>query len=207
MLEIPRDKAFDSTLSLFFNGYNYIGRKCTRNFSDIFETRLMLQKTICLRGKQAAEVFYDNNKFQRYGSFPRRGLKTLLGENGVQTLDGESHHFRKMVFLSIMTTENIQKLVDLTRIHLQNYSQKWEKKEEVVLFDEMEEILCWAVCEWAGIPLEESEIKKRTNDLEQMIESGGKIGWKHWRGKFAQKRAENWVSKIVETWRNKKKGR
>lgn len=203
-LEIPRDISFDSTLSLFFNGYNFIGRKCERNQTDVFETRLMLQKAICMRGKKAAEVFYDNDKFQRNGAFPRRGLKTLLGENGVQTLDGEEHFHRKAIFMSLMTAENIQRLTDLTRIHFQNYSQRWERKYEVVLFDEIEEILCRAVCDWAGIPLKESEVKKRTKDFEAMIESGGKVGWQHWRGRFARKRAENWLGDIIEAYRGKK---
>lgn len=184
MLEIPRDRAFDGTISLFFNGYNFIGKKCERFHSDIFETRLMLQKAICLRGRRAAEIFYDKDKFQRD--------------------DFDSLHHRQAIFMSLMTTENIQRLVDLSRIHFQKYSQNWEQKHEVVLFDEMEEILCRAVCDWAGVPLKESEVKKRTRDFEAMIESSGKIGLMHWRGRFAQIRTENWLSEIIQAYRGKK---
>jgi fatty-acid peroxygenase len=198
MTEIPRDNSFDSTISLFFNGYNFIGRKSERIQSDIFETRLMLHKAICLRGERWAEIFYDDNKFQRIGAFPRRGLKTLVGENGVQTLDTEPHRQRKAIFMSLMTQSNLERLTDLTRLHLQNYSRKWEKMSEVVLFDEVQEILCRAVCDWAGIPLKENEVKRRTKDFEAMIRGGAKLGWQHWRGRLGRRRAENWLSEVIE---------
>lgn len=203
MLEIPRDKSYDSTLSLFFNGYNFIGRKCKRVESDIFQTRLMMQKVICLRGYKAAEIFYNPNIFQRDGAMPRLVSKTLIGERGVQTLVDESHHHRKAVLMSIMTAENIQRLVDLTRIYLQDYSRNWEKKEVVVLFDEIEEILCRAVCDWAGVQIKDSEIKKRTKDFEAINESSGNVGWHSWRERFARIRTENWLAEIIEDYRRK----
>lgn len=45
MSHIPEDRLFDSTLGLVFDGYEFISKKCQRYQSDIFQTRLLLEKT------------------------------------------------------------------------------------------------------------------------------------------------------------------
>ena len=74
----------------------------------------MLRNTICMQGEAAARLFYDPHKFLRQGALPRRALKSFLGEGGVQTLDGETHYQRKMMFMSLMTPERIASLVSET---------------------------------------------------------------------------------------------
>ena len=96
---IPRDPAFDSSLALFVEGNTFIQQHCRRLQSDIFETRLLLQRTICMLGEDAARLFYDSDKFQRHGAMPRRVQKTLLGVGGVQALDGAQHAQRKHMFV------------------------------------------------------------------------------------------------------------
>jgi fatty-acid peroxygenase len=198
MRQIPRDKSFDSSLSLFLEGYNFISKRCARYQSDIFETRLMLQKAVCMRGEEAARIFYDTDKFQRNGAMPKRARKTLVGEGGVQTLDDEAHRLRKQMFMSLMTPEGIGKLAALTTEQWRAYLDKWEKIKKVVLFHEVEEILCRAVCLWAGVPLKESEVRKRTNDFGSMIDSPAAIGPRHWKGRLARRRAEKWIGNIIE---------
>ena len=75
----PRDGSPDSTLALFFEGYNFGLKRFGRYQSDIFETRLVLRKTVCMMGEEAAQVFYDEGRFRRRGALPRRGLKSFLG--------------------------------------------------------------------------------------------------------------------------------
>lgn len=65
MSHIPEDRIFDSTLALVFDGYRFISQRCQRYQSDIFQTRLLLNKTICFKGEEAAKVFYDPEKFTR----------------------------------------------------------------------------------------------------------------------------------------------
>jgi len=109
MREIPSDRGVDSTLQLLLEGYRFITHRCERLQSNIFQTRLLFKKTICLRGEDAAKVFYDNERFCRKNAAPKRVQKTLLGEGGVQGLDGETHRQRKQVFMSLMTPENMGK--------------------------------------------------------------------------------------------------
>jgi fatty-acid peroxygenase len=198
MSQIPRDKSPDSTLALFFEGYKFGSKRFRRYQSDIFETRLMLRKTVCLRGEEAARIFYDESRFQRQGALPRRGLKSFLGEGGVQTLDGDAHLRRKQMFMSLMTPESIRQLTDLMAGQWGDYTGKWEKMKRVVLFDEVSEILCRAVCRWVGVPLNESEVKKRANDFVAMIDSPAALGPRHWRGRLARSRAEKWIGDIIE---------
>lgn len=72
MTEIPRDNALDSTTALFFDGYRFIAHRCRRYRSDIFITRLLLQKTVCLSGEEWARTFYSDARFSRSEAAPQR---------------------------------------------------------------------------------------------------------------------------------------
>ena len=202
MSTIPQDRAFDSTLALAFDGYKFISQRCQRYQSDIFQTRLLLKKTICFKGEDAAKVFYDPEKFTRKKAAPKRLQKTLFGQGGVQGMDGKPHLHRKQMFMSLMTDEGIQRLADLTREQWSAYAQKWSKQDNVVLFAEARAVFCRASCAWTGVPLTESEVKQRTDDLGAMIDASGAIGFKHWQGRRSRQRAEKWIEEIIEQVRN-----
>ena len=57
MTAIPREKSIESTLALLKEGYTFIPNRCERLQSDVFESRLMLQKVICAMGEDAAAMF------------------------------------------------------------------------------------------------------------------------------------------------------
>ncbi|MES0069597.1 hypothetical protein NKJ73_27915 [Mesorhizobium sp. M0074] len=73
---IPR-AAFDSTLALLREGYDFISARCRRMNTDIFATRLMLRPAICVRGAEAAEMFYGGDHFTRIGAMPQTTLRLL----------------------------------------------------------------------------------------------------------------------------------
>lgn len=198
MPTIPRDRNLDSSLALLSDGYTFIQKRCRRLDADIFQTRLLLQKTICMRGAEAAEVFYDPNLFRRAGAAPGRMKKTLVGEGGVQGLDGEAHRRRKSMFMALMSPTEVERLGELTRSQLRAYAGKWSRVDEVVLFDEMMEVLCGAVCAWASVPLREAEVKRRTNDLAAMIDAPASVGLRYVRGRLGRRRAERWAGDLVE---------
>ncbi len=202
MPQIPQDRSLDSTLALVFNGYKFISQRCQRYQSDIFQTRLLFQKTICFKGEEAAQVFYDPEKFKRKNAAPKRLKKTLFGESSIQGMDGAAHRHRKQMFMSLMTDEGIQRLADLTREQWLASSQKWSQTDKIVLFEEAQAVFCRASCAWTGVPLVESEVKQRTADLEAMIDASGAVGPKHWRGRQGRQRAEKWIEDIIERVRN-----
>lgn len=78
----------DSTLALFAEGYEFVSNRCRLVGSDVFETRLLRQPTICMRGRDAAELFYDRGRFSRAQAAPTPMVRVLFGRGGVQGLDG-----------------------------------------------------------------------------------------------------------------------
>lgn len=198
MPQIPSDGSLESTLALGRDPYGFISKRCRRLGSDLFQTRIQLHKTICMTGPAAAELFYDEERFIRAGAAPARMRKTLLGQRGVQTLDGAAHRHRKQMFMSLMTPGRIEQLGELTDACWRSYARRWAGMDKVVLYDEVRELLCRSVCAWAGVPLEESEVPRRTQDLTALFDEAGSVGPKHWWARFARKRSEQWIARLVE---------
>ncbi|QBP41965.1 cytochrome P450 [Paenisporosarcina antarctica] len=196
--KLPHDKSLDISLSLMREGYLYIGNRVDRYQSELFAARLMGQKVICMSGKDAAKMFYDSERFQRSGAIPKRIQKSLLGEDGVQTMDGEAHIHRKLLFMSLMTPKHEKQLAKLTMEHWQSSISKWESVKKVVLFDEAKNILCRIACDWAGVPLEESEVEVRANDFSAMVDAFGAVGPRHWAGRRARTRTEEWIKGVID---------
>ena len=107
MSAVPRAGSLDDTLALLREGYAYIPRRCQRHGTELFTTRLGLRRVICMRGPEAARVFYDPERFHRGAAIPGRVVKTLFGRHGVQTLDGAAHRHRKHMLLSVLSDESV----------------------------------------------------------------------------------------------------
>lgn len=194
----PKEEGLDHTLSVLKEGYLYITNRTIGFQSDVFETRLLGEKAICMRGEEAASLFYDNDKFVRHGAAPKRVLNTLFGENGVQTLDGEDHHHRKAMFMSLMSHEGLQKIRTITRKHWGLAVGRWETKKEIEIYEESQEMLCRIACEWAGVPLSAEDITEKSAWLGAMIEATTAIGIAHMKGKRARIKAEKWIQSLIE---------
>lgn len=195
---IKNEESLDSTIALATEGYLFIKNKIDQYHTDVFETRLFGKKVICMSGEEAAKMFYNAELFQRNGAMPKRIQHTLVGEEAIQTLDGEEHIRRKQLFISLMKPVNIECLVSIFNNNLDNYINRWENSENVVLFEEMKEILCKTACQWSGVPLYESEIKERADDFSQMVDAFGAIGPRHWKGRIARNKAEDWINSIIK---------
>ncbi|GGM16270.1 MULTISPECIES: cytochrome P450 [Micromonospora] len=198
MATIPADRSPDSTLALRRDGYRFISNGCARHDSDIFEARLLLERTICLRGRAGAQLFYDTDRFERHGASPKRVQRTLVGVGGVQGLDGPAHRDRKAMFMSIMTPSALRQLGQLVDDEWRARIPVWERADRVVLYDEVGQILTRAVCAWAGVPLAESAVARRNADLHAMIAAPAALGPRHWRGRLARRRSERWITDVVE---------
>ncbi|SBT46060.1 cytochrome P450 [Micromonospora auratinigra] len=198
MSAIPTDRSPESTLAFLRSGYRFVGDRCDRLGSDVFQTRLLLEPTICLRGRAAAELFYDPERFVRRGAMPMRGQRTLTGVGGVQGLDGEAHRARKAAFMSIMTPAGIRHLGQLFDDEWRARIPLWGERGPVALYEEVGRILTRAVCAWAGVPLAESEVARRTAELHAMIEGPAALGPRYWRGVLARRRAEHWIGDLVD---------
>lgn len=198
MTQLPRDPHVDSTLALLRQPYDYISTRSRELGSDVFETRLMLRKTICMTGREAAQLFYDPHRFQRKHAAPLRLQQSLLGTRGVQTTDDEVHAHRKRMFLELLAPERLAALNDTFTEELLAAATRWTWMERVVLYDALHEVLARAVCRWAGVPLPESEIEERTRELTLMFDRAGAVGPPHWMARHARNKAERWLARVIE---------
>lgn len=193
---VPHDKSH--TLALAQEGYLFIKNRIDQYQSNLFEAHLLGEKVICMSGEEASKIFYDPERFQRKGGAPKRIQKTLFGMNAIQTMDGDSHIHRKLLFMSLMTPTHQKRLAKLTMDKWQTSIDKWKSAEKIILFDEANNILCWAACHWAGVPLPESAVKDRAEDFSAMVDAFGAVGPRHWKGRRARSRAEEWISGVIE---------
>lgn len=97
-----------------------------------------------------------------------------------------------------MTPEHIARLADAATDQWRVYARKWRSMDRVVLYDQTKEILCQAVCSWAGVPLEESKVRQRTRELAALFEGVASIGSKHWFARLARRRLEKWIACLIQ---------
>jgi fatty-acid peroxygenase len=202
MDKIPKDNSFDSTFAFIKEGYSFIRNRCNELESDIFQTRMLLKKTICMKGEEAAIKFYDPSLFKREGVAPELVNATLFGKGGVQGLDGEGHRHRKNMFMSLVGRDRVQDLAIINKKHWDIYAEKWKGVERVRLFPQVQELIFRSVSEWAGVPVKEEEVSKRTRDIAAMIEGPGSLGKRHWKGRLARRESEKWIRGFVSDIRN-----
>ncbi|HEY0481733.1 MAG TPA: cytochrome P450 [Kofleriaceae bacterium] len=198
MPSIPRDPALDSTLAVMREGYEFIWNRCRRFGSDLFLARVMGKPTVCIHGREAAELFYDQARFERAGALPRRVVTSLFGKHAVHTLDDRAHRWRKAAFLELMSPASLDALIAETARQWQAAVLRWPAQGTVVVFDEAQRVLAAAACAWAGVPLAASEVPARASDLAAMVDAFGGVGPRLWRGKLARGRTERWITGLVE---------
>jgi fatty-acid peroxygenase len=78
-----------------------------------------------MSGRDAAEIFYDRDKFVRAGAAPEPVRATLFGKKGVQGLDGAAHELRKQMFMSLMTPARIEILIEIHAAWWRAYAYRW----------------------------------------------------------------------------------
>lgn len=202
--EMPKDEGIDHTLGLLEEGYKFILNRRKSLKSEIFETRILGKKAICMSGRDATEIFYTPDNFKRENAAPNRVVQSLFGKNSVQTLDGEEHRNRKEMLLSIMSDERIDQLKEITKQFWEKTIDEWETKYEIILYDEMKEMLCKIACVWAGVLVEEEELRWLAKELSEMYESAASIGPTHWKGRNARNQVEKWMKELIQKIRDKK---
>ncbi|WP_280771733.1 cytochrome P450 [Salipaludibacillus daqingensis] len=203
--KMPKEEGLDHSFKLLKEGYEFIINRRDTMESNVFETRLLGEKAICLSGSEAAKVFYDNEKFKREGAAPKPVQKTLFGEGGVQALDGEAHRHRKAMFMSLMSRDDLAEIRALTKKYWAEAATNWETEEEIVLYEEVKKILTKVACEWTGIPLKEDEVAHRAEQLSTMFETPADVSLSHFKGWRARSKAEDWMKELVKEVRDEKR--
>lgn len=194
---IAQEPGLDHTFALLSEAYRFIGKRCERYQTDIFATRLMMRQAICAVGEDAARMFYVPGRFTRQGALPATALGLLQDFGSVATLNGDKHRTRKRMFMSLMTPAAMQQLYDIAAQCWRTRTSAWEKVAQVVLHDEVERILCEAVCTWSGIDLSRDEAAQRTREFSGMIDGAGAVGPRFVRGVVLRRQTERWAQGLI----------
>lgn len=198
MAEIPHDHLFDSSLAIVADPYGFIGKRCDRLDSDLFRTHLLLKENICMRGRDCAEIFYDQDRFYRAGAVVPRAEIVLTGRGGVQGLDHEPHHHRKAMFTSVVGPHTATDVAERCVAEWRKRVNLWAGEDSVSFYNETREVICRAVSDWAGVPISDAELPRITWILSLLYEFPVAIGWRHWRARYYRKVADRWAAQIIE---------
>jgi len=198
---LKRGAGFGPVGRLITGGYQFISGECDRAGSDVTQIRVLGIPVALLRGPAAARLFYSD-QLQRRGANPQRLQRTLVGQGTVQGLDGERHHRRKAMFLSLLGPDQVQALTAELARQWRHRLPAWELRDRVVMFDEVGELLCAAVCRWAGMPLPDSDIPRRTRQLHALIDGPAAVGPRYWRARSARWSTQRWAAKVITKVRN-----
>lgn len=206
MTAFPRESGLDSTRAFLSEGYDFVSRRCEQLDTDVFETRLLLRKVLCVRGEDAARMFYHPDRFTRRGAMPPTTLRLLQDKGSVQWLDDHAHRHRKHMFLSLLTPQAVDDLVATTAEVWGKELRAWRDLDAVVLHQAIRRVLCRAVCRWAGVPLaNEWELGRRMKELTSMIDAAGGVGPQTWKALFLRERAESWARNVIDDIRSSKR--
>jgi fatty-acid peroxygenase len=187
-----------NTLSLLRNPHTFISRSLEGAEPQIKDTRVLMMPMTLMKGPDAVELFYDLSRFSRVNALPGWVKKTLFGEGGIHEQDAEEHLHRKEIFMQVMTPEYELKMGDLFERNWMAFTEKWQEKGPLILVDEMKYLICWSVCEWAGVPLQQSDLKEKADDLWLTIQGPAYFGPKHFRARKARVRLEKWLQEILQ---------
>lgn len=195
---VLKENTFDINIGFIKDPYRFVSRKLDRYHTNALETNLLfLKRAVLLRGEDGMRLFYDKDKFTRVGAMFGHIKKPLFGRGSIHGTDLEQHEKRKAMYIEMLKPQSITSFLPILENKWQRQIEKWEISESVVLLDEVSEILCRAICEWAGYDLPESEVKSFTLYNREMVESPGQFGPSHWYGRYSRIKAEKRIGQYI----------
>ena len=180
-------------------GYNLLKELREDVDAPVVKAEFLNQDITAFYGEEAARKFYNPANFKREGAMPKPVLKTLFGEDGVQTLDGKEHHHRKNYFMDLMTPDRME---DYRKILDKNLADELNKQHgEFELFDIANRVLFNSICEWSGINLErydQKTLETLARDQISMISGAITSPTDHIKGITDRKNSEKWAQKLIK---------
>lgn len=204
MSAIPRDRMPDSSVALLRDGYRFIPKRARRHRSDVFATRLMFRRAVCVTGPEAAEMFYQPDRFRRVGAMPSTTFRLLQDAGSVQSLEGEDHRHRKAMFMEMMSLDNIDALLRIAGDAWRESIESWSGQGRIVFLDEMERLLTVVALRWTGLEADPETVERRTREFSAMLTGSGSVGTETARGLLLRQRTEFWARRVIRKIRSGK---
>ncbi|WEX77499.1 cytochrome P450 [Sinorhizobium numidicum] len=162
----------------------------------------MLRPILCMRGEEAAQLFYGGDDVTRVGSIPWTVLRLLQDKNSVQQLEGEMHRQRKAMLVHLAMNDGaVAALVE-------RFRQRWlahfgdRETGHSDLREVANLILTKASADWIGIPERCRDDRRLAESLARMIDNTGRPGPSACLALISRRRTERWLVSIVEAVRD-----
>lgn len=200
MRQVPETKIkLTEITDVFDKGYNLLADLREDVKSPVVKAKFLTEEVIAIYGEEAAGKFYDPSNFKRGGAMPKPILKTLFGEDGVQTLDGDEHHHRKNYFMDLMTPERMEDYRDILD---KNLREKLNNQHgEFELFDLANHVLFTSICQWSGINLDrydDERVSELAKNQISMISGAITSPTDHIKGISDRNDSEKWAKELIE---------
>ncbi|WP_017612644.1 cytochrome P450 [Nocardiopsis salina] len=195
---IPRTTLPDTSLSLLREGYVFISSTCDRLRTDVFRTRLLLRPAFCVRGADAAELFYGSDLFTRQGAMPGTVVHLLQDFGSVQMLDGQEHADRKRMFLALLEPGLIDAFTSTLAEVWDARADRIAAGETIELYSETNRMLTEAALRWLGLPATQNQVGLRTQELAAMVDHAGTVGPRNAWARWIRRRSERWAGRMID---------
>jgi fatty-acid peroxygenase len=187
----------DLGLHLWRSGYRALPEQRRAHAgADVFETSLLRDRAVVVRGRDGARLFYDESAVQRAGAVPPPLKHLLFGRGAVHGLDGTEHKVRKELFFEILTTERVEELAATIGRDLERRVAGWSGRE-VVVFDELVEVYGAAVQAWAGVAASPPRTRRVSHRLAAIVDGFGGAGAAYPKAWASRLWADRWARRLV----------
>ncbi len=196
---VPSTKAPDSSVALLREGYLFMSKQFEALNSDVFTTRMMGRRAVCLRGKEAARLFYGGGGLSRQGAMPKSALHLLQDEDSIQSLEGDAHETRKHMFLALAGPEAIRDFDHVLDDIWLATADGWLRGETQQLYPLMNRLLTTAGLRWCGLPDDPETVDRLTVELSAMVDEAGSMGPANWFARARRRQgAEAWAAEMID---------
>jgi fatty-acid peroxygenase len=199
-------KAWDSTLAFAADPYRFISRACVAHGTRGVRGRLLLQPTVFLTGTASARVFYESPQLLRHDAAPGALLATLLGRDGVQTLDGAAHQRRKAIFLHLLRGPAVGALL---QVAVANWARCVQPRSAPgapsgePLYPLMQHWLFETAMQWAGVPMPSGGGPARCEAaMVDLFDRSASSVAGHLRARASRKWLQRWLGRCIDSARN-----
>jgi len=191
--ELPEDQS----LAFLREGYPFGHRRFLQHDTDAFRARLLGRRVLFLRGGDAAQFFYGEDRFTRKGALPRSVLHSLQDEGSVQTLDGTAHRVRRGYFLEVLDPSSRG---GLAQAFTSAWNAKWDewtrRARPVSVVTGSGVVLADATLRWLGLG-PRCDADARAAESLAMIDGAGAFGPRNWWGRMLRRRSERWARRVI----------
>lgn len=188
----------DLSLRLMRDGYRAVAKdRAARGGGATYVSRLFGRRTVVLGDAAGAVTFYDESLVRRRRAIPPPLAWLLFGRGAIHGLDADPHRDRKLLFLDLLSPEDLDPLLAETTVRLDRAIAAWPRRD-VVLFDELVRVYGGAVLAWAGLDLDDAESDRISRRLATVVDGFGGRGFAFagaWRDRVW---ANRWAEGLVE---------